>query len=170
MADFDVKGLAELQKSMAGIGDKMAKKVLRVGLRQAANVVRNQARANFGTAGGPNDLTGALRASIRVTPRRGTPTRVSVSVVAGALTNAQKKRFGVDAAFYALWVERGHWLNRGKALGGNRKNEARARRIAAGEVKYVPAKPFMAPAIKTKAQEAIDILASTVRAKLQEVV
>jgi HK97 gp10 family phage protein len=166
MADLEVKGLAELRTRMAGIPDKLIKNALRSGLRKGATVVRNQARENFNAAGGPNDLTGALKASIRVTPRRGTPTRVVFSVSAGALTKAQTKKFGADSAYYALWVERGH-INRklGAALRGGTRRKAAAR---AASTNNTPAHPFMRPAIEAKAKEAIDIMVQAVAEKLPE--
>lgn len=152
---------------MEGLSDSVLKKVLRPGLRKGANVVRAQARANFNTAVGPNDLTGALKRSIRVTPRRGTPTRVVISVVAGDLTAAQKKKFGAAAAFYALFVEKGH-INRkaGEALRGSK---AGLKVIRAASTNNTPAHPFMRPAIQSKAQAAIDIMVQEVGTRLSEV-
>jgi HK97 gp10 family phage protein len=167
MADLKVQGLAELRQRMAGVSDKLVKNVLRSGLRKGATIVRNQARANFSTAGGPNSLTGALRASIRVTPRRGTPTRVVFSIVAGTLTKAQTKKFGADSAYYALWVEKGH-INRklGQALRGGLRKKAAARAVSTSNT---PAHPYMKPAIENKAQEAIDIMIKTIGDKLPEI-
>lgn len=168
MADLKIEGLDELRRRMHGVSDRLLKKVLRPSVRKGANVVRAQARDNFNTAGGPNDITTALKASIRVTPRRGTPTRVVVSVVAGDLTGAQIKKFGKKAAFYALWVEKGH-INRaaGQALRGSKAGVKAAR---AASTNNTPAHPYMQPAIETKAQEAIDIVVGDVTARLAEAV
>jgi len=168
MAELKIQGLDELRMRMNGVSDKLLKRVLRPSVRKGANVVRTQARDNFNTAGGPNDITTALKASIRVTPRRGTPTRVVVSVVAGDLTGAQIKKFGKKAAFYALWVERGH-INRaaGQALRGSKAGVKAAR---AASTNNTPAHPYMQPAIETKAQEAIDIVVQDVTARLAEAV
>lgn len=167
MADLKMDGLDQLRMRMVGFSDRMLKKVLRPSVRKGANVVKTQARTNFNTAGGPNDLTGALKASIRVTPRRGTPTRVVVSVVAGDLTAAQIKKFGTKSAFYALWVEKGH-INRGagQALRGSKENVRAAR---AASTNNTPAHPYMQPAIESKAQEAIDIVISDVTSRLPEI-
>jgi HK97 gp10 family phage protein len=169
MADLKIEGLADVQTRLSGISDKLVKNVLRSSLRQAANVVREQARTNFdGAAPHPNALTRALQASIRVTARRGTPTRVTYSVVAGDLTQAQQKRLGAAAAFYALWVEKGH-INRkaGEALRGGKRSKAEAR---AASTNNTPAHPYMQPALEAKAQEAIDVLVQSVRDKLPELV
>jgi HK97 gp10 family phage protein len=168
MADLKIEGLADLRMRMEGVSDKLVKNVLRSGLRQGANVVRNQARANFDGAVGPSEITGALKASIRVTQRRGTPTRVVFNVVAGDLTSAQRKKFGTDAAFYALWVEKGH-INRkaGQALRGSK---AAITAIRAASTNNTPAHPFMRPAIQAKAQEAVDVMVQAIGARLPEVV
>jgi len=164
--DLTITGLAELQMRMSGVSDRLLKKVLRPSVRKGANVIRNQARANFNIAGGPNDITVALKSSIRVTPRRGTPTRVVVSVVAGDLTGAQIKKFGKKAAFYALWVEKGH-INRaaGQALRGSKAGVKAAR---AASTNNTPARPYMQPAIESKAQEAIDLVIQEVTNRLAE--
>lgn len=167
MAELQMRGQADLRMRMSRVSDRLLKNVLRAGLRKGANVVRAQARANFNTADGPDEITGALKASIRVTPRRGTPTRVVFSVVAGDLTAAQTKKFGVKAAFYALWVEKGH-INRkaGQALRGSK---ATLKATRAASTNNTPAHPFMQPAIEAKAQEALDIVIQDVGAKLPEI-
>jgi HK97 gp10 family phage protein len=167
MADLKITGLDDVRRRIEGVSDKLVKNVLRSAVRQGANVVRNQARANFNGAVGPNDVTTALRSSIRVTPRRGTPTRVSVSVVAGEMTKAQTKKFGINSAFYALWVEKGH-INRkaGQALRGSK---ATLKTIREASTNNTPAHPFMQPAIETKAQEALNVIVQAIGEKLPEV-
>ena len=65
MADVTIEGLDVLVQRMAGITDRAMKNSISVGLRKASNVIRDQAKANFGQAGGPNSISGALRGSIR---------------------------------------------------------------------------------------------------------
>jgi HK97 gp10 family phage protein len=168
MADEHILGLAELRTRMLGVSDRLLKKKLRPAVRRGANVIRAQARANFNTGAGPNDVTEALKRSIRVTQRRGTPTRVVFSVVAGDLTAAQMKKFGKRAAFYALWVEKGH-INRaaGQALRGSKEGLRAAR---AASTNNTPAHPYMQPALEAKAKEAIDVTVQAVADGLQEVV
>jgi HK97 gp10 family phage protein len=167
MAEERILGLADLKLRMNGLSDRLLQKKLRPAVRRGANVIRAQARENFNTGAGPNDITEALKASIRVTPRRGTPTRVVISVVAGDLTGAQIKKFGKKAAFYALWVEKGH-INRaaGQALRGSKAGVRAAR---AASTNNTPAHPYMQPALEAKAQEAIDITIQAVADGLQEI-
>jgi HK97 gp10 family phage protein len=166
MADLQVQGLDDMRRRMNGLADRLVAGAIKAGLRQGANIIKAQAKANFNAVGGPNDLTRALKSSIRVTPRRGTPTRAVVSVVAGELTKAQTKKFGADSAFYALWVEKGH-INRklGEALRGS-KSSVKTRRAAS--TNNTPAHPFMRPAIDAKAQEAINAMIRVIGEKLPE--
>lgn len=166
MADLTIAGMDELRARMNGLPARLANGAIRSGLRQAANMVKAQAKANFSGAGGPNELTGALKASIRVTPRRGTPDRIVFNVVAGTLTASQTKKFGADSAYYALWVERGH-INRkmGQALRGGKESMKAAR---AASTSNTPAHPFMRPAIEAKAQAAIDLMVQVIGSRLPE--
>lgn len=166
MADLKVQGLDDMRRRMEGLADRLVANAIKSGLRQGANIVKAQAKANFSAGVGPGVLSGALKASIRVTPRRGTPTRVVASVVAGELTKAQTKKFGADSAYYAMWVEKGH-INRklGQALRGSKSSVKAARGKSTNNT---PAHPFMRPAIDAKAQEAIDVMIRVIGEKLPE--
>ncbi|MDB5937542.1 MAG: hypothetical protein JWQ01_4886 [Massilia sp.] len=164
MADLKVQGLDDLRRRMEGLADRLINGAIKSGLRQGANIVKAQAKANFSAGVGPGVLSGALKASIRVTPRRGTPTRAVVSVVAGELTKAQTRKFGADSAYYSMWVEKGH-INRklGQALRGSKAGIKTAR---AASTSNTPAHPYMKPAIDAKAQEAIDVMIRVIGEKL----
>jgi HK97 gp10 family phage protein len=168
MVDMTIDGLSDLSAILNRFPTRVANGALRSGLRQAANVVRDQAKANFNGAGGPNDLTGALQASIRTAQRRGTVDRVVFNVVAGALTTAQTKKFGTDSAYYALWVEKGH-INRKMhdALRGSKQFVQYQRSISASNT---PPHPFMRPALESKAEEAIQVVVAAVRDQLGDAV
>lgn len=166
MADLLVSGMAELRRAFEQLPAKLVKNSIRTGLRKGANLVKQQAQANFNAGQGPSDLSTALRKSIRVAARRGTATRVVFNVVAGELTSAQKKKFGEESAFYALMVERGH-INRklGQALRGSKSGVKAARNASTSNT---PAHPFMRPAIDSKAQAAIDLMIATIRTNLPQ--
>ena len=117
----------------------MIKNILRASMREAANLIKDEAKLRC-----PVD-TGALRDSIRVVPRRGTPTRVVMNVVAGAPFSASKtEKYGIKAPFYAMFVERG--------------------------TVHAPPHPFMRPAIEGGAQAAIDRVVMGISDRLPEVV
>jgi hypothetical protein len=175
MAKSGVTGGAELQARLAALPGRMAQNILRKSVRQGANIIAAKARDNFSTSvvalGGaksdtlsPHSVSGALRASIRVVARRGTPTRVVFNVVAGALSEAQKTKFGADSAYYALWVERGH-INRkmNDALRGGRPYKAYQRSISQSNT---PAHPYMAPAVQSESAVVLETISESISAQL----
>lgn len=136
MADLDVTGLSELRGRFSELPNRLMKNVLKSSLRQAANVVKDEAKSRVPVS------SGALKSSIRVISRRGSPTSVLMSVVAGDLTGKQQSKFGQKSAFYALFVEKGS-VN-------------------------MAAHPFMKPAIESKAQAAIDVMVQAIGDKLAD--
>lgn len=178
MAKSGVTGGAELQLRLAALPGNMAQNILRKAVRQGANLIAEKARTNFTNAAiaiganrsdstNPQSLTGALRASIRVVARRGTPTRVVFNVVAGELTGAQKAKFGADSAYYALWVERGH-INRkmGDALRGGFRHKQYTRSLSQSNT---PAHPYMAPAVASEGPAAIDAISTSISTQMDQV-
>jgi hypothetical protein len=177
MAKSGVTGGLELQMRLAALPGNMAQKILRQAIRQGANLIAAKARTNFTGAmaaiGGarsdslnPQTLSGALRASIRTVARRGTPTRVVFNVAAGALTTAQKSKFGANSAYYALWVERGH-INRkmGDALRGGYRYKQHTRSLS---LSNTPAHPYMAPAVTSEGAAVIALIAESVSAQMDQ--
>ena len=158
----EIKGLAELHKTLQELPAKIEKNVLRGGLRAGARVLEEEAqrlvpvgipsgsaRERYGTA--PGDLKKSIRVSVRTSSKTGA---VRAQVKAG-----NKK------AWYAHLVEFGtarHWI-RPK----NRKSL-----FLAGIFKEVidhpgaRPKPFMRPAFDGKARAAIDAMADYIRARL----
>lgn len=178
MGKSGVTGGRELQIRLAALPGNMAQNVLRKAVRQGANLIAGKARTNFSSAvvriGGehsdtlnPQTVSGALRASIRVVARRGTPTRVVFNVVAGALSEAQKSKFGTDSAYYALWVERGH-INRkmNDALRGSRAFKLHQRATSASNT---PAHPYMAPAVASEANAVIETISDSIATQMDQV-
>jgi HK97 gp10 family phage protein len=161
MADLVVTGMEAMTASLNAIAPRLAKNALAAGLRQAANIIKDEAKANLVPVSPEDQLSGALKASIRTVQRRGTPDRVVFNVVAGTLTTAQVKKFGPDSPYYALWVEKGH-INRKMhdALFGTRRFKAYQRQVSESNT---PAHPYMAPAAADKGQQALDTLVETVR-------
>ncbi|MES2126653.1 MAG: hypothetical protein V4463_05220 [Pseudomonadota bacterium] len=166
-AELTIAGLDELAFCLNGLSGRIVKNILAAGLRQASNVIKDQAKANFDGVVGPSELSGALRASIRTTQRRGTADRVVFNVVAGTLTAAQVRKFGPESPYYALWVEQGH-INRKMhdALFGTKRFRAYQRSVSESNT---PAHPYLRPAAVQKSQAALDILVYTIGARLPEV-
>lgn len=176
-ASSGVTGVNELQLRLTALPGALSQSILRRAVRQGANVIAAKGRANFTEAVAaigaarsdtlnPHTLSGALRASIRVVERRGTPTRVVFNVVAGSLSGAQKKKFGADAAYYALWVERGH-INRkvNQALRGGARLKQHYRMTSTSNT---PAHPFLRPAVDSESSLVIQTISSSVIQQLGE--
>lgn len=172
MADLEIGGMGELSATLSALPEKLVINILRSSLRKAANVIADGARANFGTGDGPESISGALAASIRVMGQRGTPTKAAVSVVAGVLTGAQTKKFGVQSAFYALMVEKGHLnLASGQKLRGGGRSKLNQRiALKAGGATMTPPHPFMRPAIEQRGQAALDVMIADIENQLQGLV
>ena len=147
-----VHGLSDLGKVLQTFTLKLERNVIRGGLRQGANVVKEQVLVNVPVAE-PSDrnreryggYAGALRDSVRVSTRsyRG---KVSASVKAGGM----KTKGGADV-YYANWVEYGTRPH----MNGARGHHPGAR-----------PKPFMRPALDTEAQRAVIAVGNYMRNRL----
>ena len=147
-----VHGLSDLGKVLQTFTLKLERNVIRGGLRQGANVVKEQVLVNVPVAE-PSDrnreryggYAGALRDSVRVSTRsyRG---KVSASVKAGGM----KTKKGADV-YYANWVEYGTRPH----MNGARGHHPGAR-----------PHPFMRPALDTEAQRAVIAMGNYMRHRL----
>lgn len=171
-ASSGVTGLDELKANLSALPSNIAKSILRGAVRQGAKMVAARAQENFADAvvaiGGersdtlnPHTLSGALRSSIRVVERRGTPTRVVFQVMAGGMSSAQQKKWGKDAPYYSLWVERGH-INRkmGQALRGPKALQQHYRMNSSSNT---PAHPYLAPAVEAQSSAVVEVISEAVR-------
>lgn len=149
MADFEIKGMAELHKALQELPVNIERNVLRGGLRAAGKVIADAARAQAPVHDG--DLKKSIRVSMRTRSKAG-------------WVNANVKA-GDKVAYYAHMVEFGtarHWI-RPK----NRKSLFFAG-LARQAVEHPGARPrpFMRPAFDAKAQIAIETMADYIRARL----
>lgn len=151
MNEVRIEGLADLHKLMQELPAKIEANALRGGLRAAAKVIEAEAKRLAPVGTGKH--VGTLRDSLRVSVRRRNG-KVDATVKAGG-----KK------AWYARLVEFGTaaHLIRPK----NRKSLFFAS-LAREQVNHPGAKkkPFMRPALDSKAQQAMQTLADYLRARL----
>lgn len=147
MTETHVKGLAELQKFLDQLPAKLEANVMRSALRAGANIVKAQARQNVPVK------TGKLRDGLKV----------STSSRRGVVT-AKVKATGKHA-YVANWIEYGtaaHAITAKKggflSFGG----------IFAKSVQHPGAapKPFMRPALDSKAQEATIAVGEAIKKRL----
>lgn len=165
---FDLEAWQQIKWKLLNVPDKLREKILRQSLKQAGELVRDQAKENFDGGSGPNVVTGALQKSIRVSQKRGNDTWIPVEVVAGQLTKAQQTRFGEGSAYWAMFVEKGHWINNGKALGGGAKSGKRDARVAGGENKFVAPRPYLKPALESQAGAVVDMVQIAIADRLED--
>lgn len=139
MNEFDVPGLADLQRMLSDLPDRLARTVVRGGLRAGAVVLQQEARALV------LSRTGALRKSIKV----------STGIRAGVIYS--RLRAGDKTAFYAHMVEFGTAAHKigakpGKFLTINGRLMRTANHPGAQQ------KPFMRPTLDGKAGAALDAM------------
>jgi len=148
MSEVKIKGLAELQQFLNQLPAKMEANVLRTALRAGANVIRDEVKATVPVK------TGTLRDGFKVSTnsRRG---RVSAKVKATG-----------KHAFIAPWLEYGvaaHKITSKKAKGlffGG---------LFAKSVEHpgIRPRPFMRPALDTRAQQALMAVGQKIKQRLQ---
>lgn len=160
-----IKGLSELERALEQLPAKLARNVVRGGLRAGAVILRDAAKSLVPVAKpSPENVlhhggyAGALRDSIRVSTRiEGTKVTAKVSV-------GGTKKSGADT-YYALWVEMGTRphvitpLNGGALMIGGR---------AVAHVMHPGARPhpFMRPAMDSQAAAAVLAVANYIKETL----
>lgn len=149
MAEFEIKGLAELHKTLQELPVTIERNIMRGGLRAAGKVIETEAKRLVRVESG--EVRDSIRVSMRVRSKAG-------------WVNAQVKAGG-KKAWYARLVEFGtarHWIrpkNKKSLFFAGLMREA---------VDHPGAKkrPFMRPAFDTKAKAAIEAMADYIRARL----
>ena len=157
--EIHIEGLEGLQALLDELPAKIEKNIVRGGLRAAAKVVEAEARqlCPVGEGDLPKGRTsGALRDSIHVSLRsqRG---RVQATIKAGG-----------DKAWYAGIVEHGtarHWIKPKNRKSLFLAGLARQAVLHPGATK----KPFMRPAIDTKASDAIEAFSAYLKNRLAKI-
>lgn len=148
--DVKINGLAELQKALDTLPEKIQTNIMRGALRAGAKVIASDAK---GTAAFV-DRTGALRESIRVT------TSVRGGIAKASVVSGPSKTNPVP--FYARFVEYGTKAHIIKAKAGKLLAIGVSQVLHPGAKKHA----FMRPAFDGKAQAAIEASREYVRARL----
>lgn len=161
---INVKGFAELQAFLDQLPAKMEANVMRSAMRQGVNVIAREARANA-PVGPPSSknakvyggYAGALKKSIVVNSKYSNG-QFLATVKAGG---SPKQAKGADV-YYAKWVEYG------VAAHGVKKGSSRKRgKLQDGDLHPgFAAKPFMRPALDSRANDAIQAVGDQVRKRL----
>lgn len=152
MMEFKIKGAEELREALSRLPWKMEVRILRGAVRAATKPVLEEAKANAPVR------KGALRDSLRISTKskRG---QVRARVIAG-----DNKKGGV---YYATMIEGG---TKPHTIKASVKKSLRIGGVFAQSVKHpgTKARPFMGPAIKEKAQAALEAAAAYIRKRLDK--
>lgn len=152
MIDLKVTGLDEIKRELEAMAGRMQTNILRSAVRAASQPVRDEARARAPVLKKPDPRRkpGTLKQSITVrSPRiKGrlvvggirTLSNKQAKAVAKWKTGGRKGADNPDDPYYAAWVEYG---------------TAKMR-----------ARPFMRPALSTRAQSAIDVMGDKIRERI----
>lgn len=166
-----IQGLKEIDANLVKLGKVAGAKIMRGSLYAASKPILDQAKAN--TAAWPKG-SGALnlalgrRYTVAASDVGGSKFSISVGPkvkhrTALALYNLYYKRH-VKGIFYAHLLERGH--RKGSSRTGYLKKIGRLHGSGGSSIGDVPARPFLLPALKARQAEAIQILATKLRAAI----
>ena len=152
MLDVKVNGLAELDKALATLPDKLQRNVARAALRAGCKEIAEEAKRLVPVK------TGQLRDTIRVTSRirGGVPT---ASVKAG---NPKK------GVFYAHIIESGAARHHIAAEPGKMLRLLDGTRVRSVNHPGFAKKPFMRPAADTRAHAAVEAFRDYMRRRLEK--
>ncbi len=144
MGYISINGAAELEKKFKEMGRKGATNYARTALRAGAKVILGAARSSA------PEKSGLLKRSISI--KMGKSTKDSVTVKVGP----RRRWFKKNNAFYAGWVEFGHFLGRRirkKQIGkhDNASYEAASRAAGRG---FVPGQHYMEKAYSSSKSQA----------------
>lgn len=183
-ATVNAASAKQLDQMLGALEPKLTRRVLRSALRQAGNVVRDEARMRAPVE------SGLLRRRIAV--RVGYDRKLgamSAQVGIFAASRRKNKRKAAEAPYYARWVELGHRIvprRRSKkegftqvvmtrtADGGlrptrQRITQKRARAIAASKGGRVAPRPFLVPALTARQGDVQRVLIDAIRAGLDAI-
>lgn len=183
--DFDAKltGFKELAELLRDLGPNLGKNVLRSSVAAGAAVVRVQTKRNAQAMADTGTMARAVYQK-QIREQSGPEKQVFyVGVRQGKKQQSVGKKGLNRDAFYARWVEFGHFT-RGPGKGGffarsdgslfrdtNRggKNSAiLVAQVQAGHVRWVPAHPFLRPAFDTQKENAVEAIGEKIRERLEK--
>lgn len=198
MADavtFQVPNLAQFLKEVRELPQRVKTEVLKGACGTGASVMRKKAiqLAPIWT-GADSELMGMIGRKAKKFPKNhpppGTLKNAIYQVFMPEMSSATRTVFKVDVrrgknyrstgkdginrdAFYALWVEYGHYTrspkNAKQKMGGTRASRQKAG-IAAGTIKWVPAQPFMQPAFDSTKEQALKAMQTYIDERLPDAV
>jgi len=162
---INVKGFAELKLAMDALAKGVSRNVLRGAVNAGAAVIRDQARLNapvMHEALKGHQPPGTLKRAIvnKFVQSQSNQTQITFNVVpimGKSLRGQGKAKTKSQDAFYAGWIERGHFFVGHKPSGTTWK---RHRETEKAHGQFIPAQPFMRPAYEARKMDAVDAIRS----------
>lgn len=182
--DVQILGLKELQLKLATLPERISRAGLRSGCAAASAVIRDEARLKApvydAVIKGDHPPVGTLKRSIiskRINEKCNMYHQVyKVTVRKGIKLTKSGKRNRKTDAYYASWVEYGHYfVPRGPSLKKTRTAsqsllEKRKVKTSSEGSYYIMPHPFMRPAWESKKGEAQRVFTEALRKKIEEIV
>lgn len=163
---FDTPNMAEWLAELFSLPDAIRQRVVKGTVATGCSVIRKEAvlRAPLwtGNVSKGHPPPGTLKRSIYQTrlPEECSETvevwKVDVRRGASARNRKGQRDLGRDA-FYAVWVEYGHYVRTPGTTGSEHRRLRSGVDLYTGS-KWVPARPFMRPAFETKRDEALQAM------------
>jgi HK97 gp10 family phage protein len=171
MADkvtFSIPDLAAFLRELQDLPRIVQMRLMKGAVASAASVIRKEAilRAPVAPRVGTKQMPpGTLKKAIYQTrlSEKCTPTLEVWKVDVRTGKRTTKKGTALADAYYASFVEYGHYARQSAAIGSRKTRRAKA---LAGGAEWVPAKPFMRPAFEVKKAEAQQALIQYLRDNL----
>lgn len=184
----EVNGLEGLLSELRELPQRFQTRILKGAVGTGAGVLRDEARRLAPIyLGADRDVTSLMGWRIRNLPKDHPPPGTLKAAIYSARLSSQctptkevwifsvrqGKKFRAVAkggttqnqdAFYARWIEYGHWTRPPKGPGPRAARRDAA--IKAGTVRWVPPQPFMRPAFDTKKDEAFRAMTEYIRKNL----
>lgn len=157
MSEIQFKGLAELQRALDSLPAKIENNILRGGMRAALKVIEKDAKQRVSA------YSGELRDTIRSGVKPSKKTGKLVGYVKAGPKAGTKRTPGNNDGWYVHLVERGTAAHLIRARPPNKM-------LAIGVVEVMHPgsrkKPFMRPALDTRAAEAVEVMREYIRKRL----
>lgn len=169
-----IEGLRELARALEQFPQRLGQNVLRGAVNAGARVIRDEAKTQAPVE------TGTLKRSIytkRIREESGTLVQTYfVGVRRGKQYRSLTTKTGKDRsmdAYYAPFVEYGHFTRRsGGRLRftnrGQRNNQQLSDEVQSGQVRWIPAQPFMRPAWDARKDDALKAIADYLMRRIPE--
>nr|WP_301542705.1 HK97 gp10 family phage protein [Cupriavidus basilensis] len=163
VAKVQIRGIRAAQERLLTLPDEVAEHALRSSAYAGADLLKDEVVARA-----PRK-SGRLKRAIYTKHLEEHSSRdkqaYRVGVRRGRKRKSDKDDGPDDMAFYAAWIEYGHWHVPPKADGTPWKAH---RAVHAGK-KWVPAKPFIRPSFEAKRAEAVRAMKERLKQRLNEI-